>query len=66
MFEDRDLIHPYLTMNSGDVTTNIRQFMGWLTAEVDPYVTRESRIIQAEWALLENMANAPGEININD
>ena len=34
--------------------------------EADPYVTRESRIIQAEWALLENMANAPGEININD
>ncbi len=40
--------------------------MGWLTAEADPYVMRESRIIQAEWALLEKMANAPGEININD
>jgi hypothetical protein len=40
--------------------------MGWLTAEADPYVMRELRIIQAEWALLEKMANAPGEININD
>ena len=40
--------------------------MGWLTSEADPYVMRESRIIQAKWALLKKMENAPGVIDIND
>jgi len=55
-----------LQMNDGPVFVDQRQCMAFLTAGADPSTMREDPIIQKEWPLLKEMAEATNVVDIYD